>query len=100
MARKQLTKQQRRLVRELDEVVTRLRLDYRAIQRYKPHERTPRLKLVRDHLVRGEIVLAYTLIDEFLNVILCNHFFGRKSSHIKLWKTKRFKTLTIFPLKS
>lgn len=96
MARTQLTRQQQRLVRELDEIAVRLRMNYREIERYEPAERTPRLKLVRDHLVRGEIVLAYTLVDEFLNVILCNHFFGRSRSHKKLWKTKRFKNFNYF----
>ena len=65
-------------------------MNYREIEEYDPEERRPRVNLIRDHLVRGEIVLAYTLVDEFLNAILCNHF-GRKRSHIKLWRTKRFK---------
>ena len=60
MARNQLTRQQQRLIRELDEIVLRLRMNYREIEEYEPAERTPRLKVGRDHLVRGEIVLAYT----------------------------------------
>lgn len=96
MAPGNLTKQQKPLVRELDEIVVRLRMNYREIERYEPAERTPRLKPVRDHLVRGQIVIAYTLVDEFLNVILCDHFFGRKRSHIKLWRTKRFKDFNYF----
>ena len=96
MSRKEITRQQQRLVRELDEIVALLRMNYREIGQYEPAERTPRLKLVRDHLVRGEIVLANTLLDEFLNVILCDHFFGRSRSHMKLWKTKRFKNFNYF----
>lgn len=96
MARNQLTRQQKRLIQELDEIVVRLRMNYREIEKYEPAERTPRLKLVRDHLVRGEIVLAYTLVDEFLNAILCDHFFGRNNSHIKLWRTKHFKNFNYF----
>lgn len=91
-----LTATQRRLVRELDEITARMRLNYREIAKYESDERLPRLRLVRDHLVRGEIVLAYTLIDEFLNAILCDHFFGRKTSHMKLWRTKRFKNFNYF----
>lgn len=74
----------------------RLRINYREIIEYEPDERTPRLLKTRDHIVRGEIVLSYALIDEFLNFILCRHFFGRKSSLQKLWKTKRFKTFNYF----
>jgi hypothetical protein len=91
-----LTRQQQRLILELDEIVKRLRMNYREIEEYEPAERTPRLRLVRDHLVRGEIVLAYTLIDEFLNALLVDHFFGRKISHIRLWRTKRFKNFNYF----
>ncbi len=98
MARTTLSPTQRRLLRELDDIVALLRLNYREIEAYEPEERLPRLKIVRDHLIRGEIVMAYTLVDEFLNAILCSHFFGRKSSHMKLWKTKRFKNFNYFLL--
>jgi hypothetical protein len=91
-----LTPKQRRLVRELDEIVKLLRLNYREIHQYDPEERAPRLKLTADHFVRGEIVLAYTLIDEFLSAILCHHFFGRKISIQKLWRTRRFKNFNYF----
>ncbi len=96
MPRTTLSAPQRRLLRELDEIAALLRLNYREIEEYDPAERTTRLNLVRHQLIRGEIVMAYTLVDEFLNAILCNHFFGRKTSHIKLWKTKRFKNFNYF----
>lgn len=96
MPANQLTRGQRRLVRELDDIAARLRMNYREIKDYEPAERTPRLKLTRDFLIRGEIVLAYTFIDENLNVILCHHFFGRKYNYKKLWKTKRFKNFNYF----
>jgi len=96
MAQNPLTRHQRRLVRELDGIIERLRMNHREIESCRPSERTAGLNLIRDHLVRGEIVRSYTLVDEFLNVILCNHFFGRKRSHIKLWKTKRFKNFNYF----
>lgn len=88
--------EQRRLVRELDEIAARLRLNYREIKNYEPAKRTPRLRLIQDHLIRGEIVLAYAFTDEHLNAILCNHFFGRKHSSRRLWKTKRFRNFNYF----
>jgi hypothetical protein len=96
MTRTPLTRQQKRLIREIDGIVLRLRMNYREIIEYEPAERTPRLNLVRDHQVRGEIVLAYTFIDEHLNVILRHHFFGRNSNYRKLWRTKRFKNFNYF----
>jgi len=98
MAHAKLSPTQRRLVRELDEIAVLLRMNYREIEDYEPEERLTRLKLARDHLVRGEIVMSYTLVDEFLNAILCAHFFGRKRSHMELWKTKRFKNFNYFLL--
>jgi hypothetical protein len=86
-----LTRKQRRLIRELDEIAKLLRLNYREIRTYERESRSTRLELIKRHFVRGEIVLQYTFIDEFLNNILCHHFFGQKISFIKLWKTKRFR---------
>lgn len=91
-----LSPAQRRLVRELDDIFARLRLNYREIKQCDSSERLPRLQVIRDHIIRGEIVLAYTFVDECLNALLCNHFFGRRSSHRKLWRTKRFKNFNYF----
>lgn len=93
-----LTPKQKKLIRELDQMSSLLRLDYRNIQGYERESRTPRLEHVRRHFVRGEVVLQYTLVDEFLNNILCHHFFGRKLSFIRLWKTKRFRNFNYFVL--
>lgn len=91
-----LTRGQKRLVRELDDMAVVLRMNYREIESYEPDQRTPRLNLIRDHLVRGEIVLAYTYVDENMNAILSAHFFGRKRNERRLWKTKRFKNFNYF----
>ena len=93
-----LTDKQRRLVRELDEIASLLRLNYREIRTYEKESWTPRLKRVRDHFIRGEVILEYTLVDEFLNNILCHHFFGRKISFIRLWKTKKFRNFNYYVL--
>lgn len=91
-----LTRTQKRMVRELDQIAMILRLNYREIETYKRSIRLPRLKLVKDNFVRGEIILAYTFIDECLSNFLCQHFFGRKANFRKLWKTKRFRNFNYF----
>lgn len=96
MEKQALTPKQKKLVGELNQIASLLRLDYREIQKYERESWTPRLEHVKRHFVRGEVVLQYTLIDEYLNNILCHHFFGRKVSFIKLWKTKRFRTFNYF----
>ena len=91
-----LTSKQKRLIKELDEIASLLHLNYREIQEYERESRTTRLELVKRHFIRGEVVLQYTLVDEFLNNILCRYFFGKRISFIRLWKTKRFRTFNYF----
>jgi len=46
---------------------------------------------MKRHLIIGEVVTSYTLVDENLNMRLCDYFFGRRRGYIKLWKTKKFQ---------
>jgi len=91
-----LTPKQRRLVKELDDMASLLRLNYREIRAYERESWTPRLEHIRRHFVRSEVILQYTLIDEFLNNILCRHFFGQRQTFVRLWKTKRFRDFNYF----
>ena len=86
-----LTGYQRRLVRELEETASLLKLDYQDIKSYERAARTPLLEMMRRKLIISEVITSYTLTDEHLKVCLCHYFFGRKKSFIRLWKTKRFK---------
>jgi len=89
--RDQLTQYQQRLVREVDEICDVLGLDYWKMHEYEREARTPHLERIKRHLIIGEVVTRYTLVDEYLNMRLCDYFFGRGRSYIKLWKTKRFQ---------
>jgi hypothetical protein len=86
-----LTSHQRTLVQELDEITDLLRLDYPNIKDIEKEARTPRLEQIKRHLIIGEVVRHYTFVDEFLNMRICDYYFGRKRNYIQLWKTKRFK---------
>jgi hypothetical protein len=86
-----LTKYQKRLVRELQEIYDLLSLDFYDIKAYPKEQRTTRLELMRRAAVRTEVVTTYTLVDEYLNCELCIHFFGKEKSFPVLWKTKKFK---------
>lgn len=47
---------------------------------------------MKDKIVRGDVIVKYTLIDEYLTDIICDYYFERKDSHYgRLWRTKRFK---------
>ncbi len=86
-----LTKKQKSLLAEVEKVSELLGLDWRKIKDYEKEARTPHLERIKRHLIIGEVVMQYTLVDEYLNSQLCHHFFGRDKSFIRLWKTKKFQ---------
>jgi len=98
MATDPLTRKQRRLVRQIDQIVETFGLDYRDIRGYERDARTPVLEIMKNKLVRGQVILWYALIDEFLNNKICHYYFGRKRSFPKLWKTKSFQRFNHFML--
>jgi hypothetical protein len=91
MAKDYLTKKQKELIKELDDITSVLRLDYQNIDEYEKEARTPYLQAAKDKIIRGQVIVWYTLVDEFLNMELCHYFYGKKQSFIKLWKTKKFQ---------
>jgi hypothetical protein len=69
-------------------------MDHWNIEAYEQEARTPILQIIKNQLVRSDVIIKYTLIDEFLTDIICNFYFRRKKSgqsYRDLWKTKRFK---------
>lgn len=86
-----LTRYQRRLVNELEEIYDLVSLDYYDIKAYEPEQRTTRLELMRRAVGRAEVVTAYTLVDEYLSCELCVYFFGTERGFPALWKTKKFR---------
>jgi len=89
-----LTKKQRRLRTEIEEIADVIGMDHWKIEAYTPDTRTVFLELIRNKLVRSEIIIKYTLIDELLSVIICHFYFkkpDKEFSFRKLWKTKRFR---------
>ena len=86
------TKLQRQLLRELDEVILGLGLNYKQILDYERPARTHLLRLMLDHLIRGDIIRHYTLIDEHLNVELCAYFLGPEGHIRDCGKQKSFRT--------
>jgi len=89
-----LTAGQRRAQRELEQIAWSIGMDHWNIDEYEDDARIPMLKVMKNRLIRGEIVMKYALIDEFLTVIICNYYFRRKvrdQPFRALWKTKKFK---------
>jgi hypothetical protein len=60
--------------------------------------RTEVLEGAKDQLVRSEVVMGYTVLDELLTDIICDYYFPPKKGQVSyptLWKTKPFKVLFI-----
>ncbi len=93
-----LTSKQRSLIKELDDVASELRLFYRSIETYKGEDRVTQLQRIMRHFVIGEVVMQYTLIDEYFNVRLATYFFGSAAAFPRLWRTKRFRNFNYFVL--
>jgi hypothetical protein len=86
-----LTRLQRTLLSELQAIAKLARLDYGSILDYDAEERTTRLRLMKNQIVRSQIIADYTFVDEMLGCAICHYFFGKGKSFIRLWKTKKFK---------
>lgn len=93
---KQLTGHQIQLKNELREIGSLLQIDYDNIAEYDPEERTPRLKLMMNQLIRSEVIVKYVLIDEELSVAICHYFFGKKRGFIRLWRAKKFRNFNYY----
>jgi hypothetical protein len=86
-----LTKKQRELVSELEQLSRWCGIDYHDIKEYERPDRTNLLEAAKDQIIRSHVIMSYVLVDEFLNCEICGYNFGRKHSFQKLWRTKRFQ---------
>jgi len=91
-----LTRTEKNLRSEVEEIAATINMDVWNIQDYEPSERLIYLRLMKDKLIRSEVINKYTLIDEHLSSIICNFYFRRKVAdnvvhYQRLWHTKRFR---------
>jgi|SRR5579871_648115 len=87
----QLTRGQLRLIDELQEIASLVKVDFRDVHSYEKASRTPLLEMMQRRLIISEVIVSYTLTDEHLNVRIARFFFGKNKSFIRLWKTKPFR---------
>ncbi len=95
-----LTRTQKRLVEDLDKIMSVAGLDYWNILDRDPaydQHRTVVLQAIMREIVRGEVVSQYTLIDEQLGSTICNYMFDNKK-FMRLWKTNKFERFNYFIL--
>jgi hypothetical protein len=90
-----LTQRQRKLIRELEEIASVVRIDYWNIRDREKEARTPVLEVTKRELIRGEVIGQYTLIDDLLSTEVCLYFLPGKDL-IKQWKTKKFRRFNYY----
>jgi len=93
-----LTKSQKNLITEIDQIVESAGLDYKNVENLENEARIAILRNIKDQVVRSTIIMDYVLIDEHLCQIIINYYFGSNSSSIKLWRTKKFKLFNYYIL--
>jgi hypothetical protein len=91
-----LTRAERRLMSEIEEIASTVNMDFWNIEKnYKRDSWRYRLTLMRNSFVRSEVILKYTLIDEYLTDMICDYYFRRpkksETGYRQLWRTKHFK---------
>jgi hypothetical protein len=90
-----LTRKQRKLRAQIEEIASIICLDHWNIEAYEADARTIFLDGMKDKLVRAEVISKYTLIDEYLTGIICNYYFRRSNdkstNYRKLWKRRDFR---------
>lgn len=89
-----LTPKQRRLIAEIEDIAAAIQMDYWNIADYDEDGRTYILEVMKQQLIRSQIIMSYTLIDEFLSVIICHFYFKRPKepfTFTRLWRTKKFQ---------
>jgi hypothetical protein len=92
-----LTQKQKKLIKELDLISTLLGLNYKDIQKLEDVDtRTPYLESVENQIIRSEVIMDYTFLDECMSQIICDYFFGSKKGNIRLWKTKKFQRFNYY----
>jgi hypothetical protein len=65
-----LTPKQRRLRKDIEDIASVLDMDHWNILNYKPSQRTFNLELTKDKLIRGHIIVMYTLVDQLLTSVI------------------------------
>ncbi len=90
MTKSLLTRNDRKLIGEIQAIIERLNLDPKQIATEKDAEnRRELLKGARLHLIRGEVITQFTLIDELLTHEVAIEMLGGKAA--KPWKRKRVR---------
>lgn len=88
-----LTKRQRKLVKEIQEIADLNGLDYRDLADLDTRDRTFRLTRVRDLFIRVTVVSDYILIDQQLSSLIIQYFFRKRGNRFQ--RTKMYRVFSL-----
>ena len=97
---KRLTKKHKELIKELYEITSIAGLDYKKIAEYEDAAKTPVLESIKNQITRSIVVSSYTFIDESLNKIIIDYYFGKKKTNVKLSNTKKYRNFNYYILEN
>jgi hypothetical protein len=95
-----MTPVQKRLISELNNVAEAAGMDFWNAQN-RASGRTEFLQMALRQFVNARIIARYTMIDEYLTMIICDFYFRRRkgeSSYGRLWKNDAFRIFNHFLL--
>jgi len=96
--RSRLTAAQRRMVTELHAIAEATGMDFWNADERETH-RTEFLRLALRQIVNARIINRYTMVDEYLTMIICDYYFWRRvreRTYRRLWQMKEFQTFNHF----
>ena len=96
-ARMGMTRGEKALTARLSEVTKLLALGLN-VEDVDPEFRKTHLELAIRHMITGEVLRQYVLMDEHLSAMMATHFFGWDRSFLQLWRTKTFRAFNYFIL--
>ena len=86
-----LSKKQRELVREIEQITKHLGFDPNDPAHGRGKDLTINLRLSKDQMIRSQVVMVYTFIDELLNRAICRKMFGWAKSEFEFNRTKKYR---------
>src|SRR5215472_11965720 len=91
-----LTRAERRIVGEIEELLRFGSYDWRIVEElYEPDARLEQLKRIKLDFIRMKVIGDYVFVDELLTVIIVAYFFPVKDFP-KRWKDRKMRTFMHF----
>lgn len=92
------TKKQKKLTKEINEILENEYLNPQEIIKNSEDqdEVDAQLNIAKDRLIRIVIISDYVLINELVDQIICNYFFGKKTT----WKSEKYRLFNQYILEN